>query len=304
MTEFNSPHPDMERMTLITKPEVGYELLDSGGEKKLERFGDVVLARPDPQALWIKNLSEAEWQKASGRYLRDSGEGGMPAVRQGKWTGKIPPEWNVEFGGLIFIIKPGSFKHTGLFPEQLSNWNWSREVLAGKPGASVLNLFGYTGGATLAAAQAGAEVTHVDSSKTAVAWARENTSASGLTDKPIRWMVEDVMVFVKREIKRGAKYDAIIMDPPAFGHGPKNELWKIEENFIELVELCTQLLSDKPLFFLINGYAEGYSPLTFAYNLEPLVKKYGGKIEHGDLTIEEKGSGRLLPAGIFARWKS
>ena len=164
-----------------------------------------------------------------------------------------------------------------------------------------MNLFGYTGGATLAAAKAGAAVTHVDASKMAVAWARENAALSGLEGKPIRWIIEDALVFVKREIKRGAKYDGIVMDPPAFGHGPKKELWKIEEDFVELVKLCGELLSDKPLFFLINGYAAGYSPLAFAYNLEQFEKKFGGKIEYGDLTIEDK-KGRLLPCGIFARW--
>ncbi len=222
----------------------------------------------------------------------------------------MPPEWKVEFGGLTFVIKPGSFKHTGLFPEQLSNWEWVRDILTKSSLSSnnfapnVLNLFGYTGGATLAAAKAGAEVTHVDASKTAVSWAKDNAEASGLADAPIRWMVEDVLVFVQREIKRGNTYDAIIMDPPAFGHGPKNELWKIEENLIDLVQLCQELLSDKPLFFLINGYAEGYSPLAFAYNLEPLVKKYGGEVECGELTIKESKSERLLPAGIFARWRA
>ncbi len=326
----------MNRLTLITKPEAGYELLDSGREEKLERFGDVVLARPDPQALWEKGVSGETWAAANGAYVRESGEGNK---REGKWTGNIPTEWKVEFGGLNFIIKPGSFKHTGLFPEQLSNWEWVREVISGRCSGSkasgvlefsaenslsspavavesplqpsststtprVLNLFAYTGGATLAAAKAGAEVTHVDASKTAVAWARDNAAASGLSEAPIRWIVEDVLVFVNREIKRGSKYDAIIMDPPAFGHGPKNELWKIEENLLELVELCTQLLSDKPLFVLINGYAEGYSPLAFAYNLEPLTKKYGGGVECGELTIKESKSERLLPAGIFARWQA
>jgi 23S rRNA (cytosine1962-C5)-methyltransferase len=296
----------MNRITLITKPSTGYELLGSGGGEKLERFGDVVLARPDPQALWEKGLSHETWANAEGTYVREGGEGGLPAGRQGKWVGKLPQEWQIEFGGLQFLIKPTSFKHTGLFPEQLSNWEWIRALLARRqssvPAQSVLNLFAYTGGATLVAAQAGAEVTHVDASKTAVAWARKNAALSGLSDKPIRWIVEDVLVFVKREIKRGARYDAIVMDPPAFGHGPKNELWKIEESFIELVELCQQLLSDKPLFMLINGYAEGYSPLAFAYNLASFKEKWGGEVECGDLTIEEKDSGRLLPAGIFARW--
>ena len=287
----------MERITLKTTSSKDYELLDSGGEEKLERYGDVLLSRPDPQALWNKQLGEGEWEKADGRFVREG--------REGKWEAKneLPKEWPVEFGGLKFLIRPTSFKHTGLFPEQLSNWGWMQELIqaAGGP-VSVLNLFGYTGGATLAAAQAGAQVVHVDASKTAVAWARENAELSGLKDKPIRWITEDVLVFVKREIKRGSRYDAIIMDPPAFGHGPSDELWKIEEDLIPLIELCMQLLSDKPLAFLINGYAAGYSPLAFAYNLEPLTKKFGGEIEFGDLTIEEKGSERLLPCGIFARW--
>ncbi len=286
----------MERLTLVTKQSKDYELIDSGGEEKLERFGDVVLSRPDPQALWPK-LKPEEWAKANGVYVKESGSAA------GKWTGNIPPEWPIEFGGLKMLVKPTSFKHTGLFPEQLSNWEYMSALLAQKPGAKVLNLFAYTGGASLAAAKAEAEVTHVDASKSAVAWARENAAASGLQDKPIRWMIEDVLVFVNREIKRGNKFDAIIMDPPAFGHGPKSEIWKIEENFVELVELCKQLLSEKPLFVLINGYAEGYSPLAFAYNLTDLKEKFGGEVECGELTIEEKGSERLLPAGIFARWR-
>ena len=234
-----------------------------------------------------------------GRYIREGGEG--------KWEVKkdLPKEWSVAFGGLQFLIRPTSFKHTGLFPEQLSNWDWMRETIqhARKP-VSVLNLFGYTGGASLAAAQAGASVTHVDASKTAVAWARENAAASGLADKPVRWITEDVIQFVKREIKRGTRYDAIVMDPPAFGHGPDGELWKIEEDLLPLMDLCAQLLSDNPLFVLMNGYAAGYSPLAFAYNLESFAKKLGGSIEYGDLTIEEKGSSRYLPCGIFARWRA
>ncbi len=290
----------MKQITLTTNPSKDYELLDSGGEEKLERFGDVLLARPDPQALWQKQLGEAEWAKAQGRYERTKGQGSLPAGRQGKWIEKeLPKSWQITLGGLQFLIKPTSFKHTGLFPEQLSNWEW---VAAQKPN-TVLNLFGYTGGATLAAAQAGASVTHVDASKTAVAWARENAALSGLEDKPVRWIVEDALQFVKREIKRGAKYDGIIMDPPAFGHGPKKELWKIEEDFVELVKLCGELLSDTPAFFLINGYAAGYSSLAFAYNLEQFVKKFGGEIEYGDLAIADT-AGRALPCGIFARWSA
>ena len=289
----------MERITLVTKSSTDYELLDSGLEEKLERYGNVLLSRPNPQALWPRQLGEGGWAKVQGRYIREGGEG--------KWEVKkdLPKEWSVAFGGLQFLIRPTSFKHTGLFPEQLSNWDWMRETIqhARKP-VSVLNLFGYTGGASLAAAQAGASVTHVDASKTAVAWARENAAASGLADKPVRWITEDVIQFVKREIKRGTRYDAIVMDPPAFGHGPDGELWKIEEDLLPLMDLCAQLLSDNPLFVLMNGYAAGYSPLAFAYNLESFAKKLGGSIEYGDLTIEEKGSSRYLPCGIFARWRA
>lgn len=285
----------MKRITLTTNPSKDYELLDSGREEKLERYGPVLLARPDPQALWEKSLDTDTWAKANGRFERDG--------REGKWMEKdLPNEWQIEFGGLSFLIRPTTFKHTGLFPEQLSNWQWSADLIqqAGRE-VNVLNIFGYTGGATLAAAKAGAHVTHVDASKTAVAWARQNAELSGLGDAPVRWIVEDAMKFIKRELNRGTKYDAIIMDPPAFGHGPKDELWKIEEDFIELVTLCQKLLSDKPLFFLINGYAAGYSPLAFAYNLEPIAQQLGGEIEYGDITIADT-NGKLLPAGIFARW--
>lgn len=297
MAQFDSGRPDqntMKRITLTTNPSKDYELLDSGHEEKLERFGSVVLARPDPQALWEKTLGAGEWANAQGTYTREG--------KDGQWDGKLPKEWTIDIESLKLNIRPTSFKHVGVFPEQVSNWQWGSELIknAGRE-VSVLNLFGYTGAATLAAAAAGASVTHVDASKTAVAWARENAALSGLEGKPVRWIIEDVLLFVKREIKRGAKYDGIIMDPPAFGHGPKNELWKIEENFIELVKLCSELLSEKPLFFLINGYAAGYSPLAFAYNIEFLQKKFGGEIEYGDLAIAEK-SGRMLPCGIFARW--
>lgn len=286
----------MDKLTLITKPSLGYELLDSGREEKLERFGEVVLSRPDPQALWEKMLSAAEWAKAAGRFEREGRDGG--------WTGKLQKEWPIEFAGFTFLIRPTSFKHVGLFPEQESNWRWSQDLIKGaRREVSVLNLFGYTGAATLAAAAAGAQVTHVDASKTAVAWARENAKLSGLEERPVRWITEDVLKFVNREIKRGAKYDAIIMDPPAFGHGPGGELWKFEEHFLELVNLCRQLLSDKPLFVLMNGYAAGYSPLAFAYNLQEFQKRFGGAIEYGDLAIEQQGSDRLLPCGIFARWR-
>ncbi len=215
----------------------------------------------------------------------------------------------MSFAELQFWIRPSSFKHTGIFPEQAANWDWIRARIKehgarSKDTVQVLNLFGYTGGASIAAAQAGATVCHVDGSKVAIGWARDNATLSGLNDKPIRWILDDAVKFVKREIKRGRKYDGIIMDPPSFGHGPGGEIWKIEEHFLELFDLCREVLSDKPRFFLINGYASGYSPIAYENNLRELMKKYGGSIESGELTIAEKGSDRLLPCGIFARWSA
>lgn len=276
-----------------------YELLDSGEGEKLERFGSVVLSRPDPQALWRKNLPEKEWKKVDASFSRSEASA--------EWTykdgNKKLEKWAIDFGGLKFWIKPTAFKHTGLFPEQSVNWDWMRGVLKGNEGADVLNLFGYTGGASLACAQAGAKVVHVDGSKSAITWARENAELSGLADKPIRWILEDARVFVGREVKRGNKYDGIIMDPPAFGHGANKEIWKIEENFLPLVEDCIKLLKDKPLFFIINGYSAGYSAIAYQNVLKVLVEKFGGTIEIGELTLEESKGDRLLPCGIFARWK-
>ncbi len=295
----------MKRITLITKPSKDYELLDSGMEEKLERYGSQVLSRPDPQALWPKKLSHETWEAADALYVRKD--------REGDWKVKkdLPKQWDIAVGELTIRIKPTSFKHTGLFPEQIGNWDWIRSTIKARSGeqkTSVLNLFGYTGGATLAAAQAGADVCHVDASKTAVSWARDNAELSGLKDMPIRWIIEDAITFVQREIKRGNRYDMILMDPPSFGHGPKDELWKFEEHFLELLRLCGDLLTEMPLGILINGYAAGYSPLAFAYNLEPFVAKYGGEIEYGELAIAEStpqsDEARILPCGIFARWSA
>lgn len=284
-------------MILKVKKQKDYELVDSGEGKKLERYGSYLLIRPDPEALWKKNLSIDIWDKAELKFTRNE-------IRT-KWIIKegVPKNWNILFGGFIFSIKPTSFKHTGLFPEQLPNWEWvEKKIKTRKEKINVLNLFAYTGGATLACAKAGAEVCHVDGSKTAVAWARENAELSGLGNAPIRWIVEDVIIFLKREIKRGRKYDAIIMDPPSFGHGPKDELWKIEEHFLELMKCCREILSDNPLFVVINGYTAGYSAIAYQNNLIEMMKEYKGDIEIGELTIEESGSDRLLPCGIFARW--
>jgi 23S rRNA (cytosine1962-C5)-methyltransferase len=286
---------------LITKPSKGYELVDSGDGEKLERFGQYILRRPDPQVLWPKSVEEKVWKEADASFLR--------AGENGKWKKKenVANEWFIEMGNIKFLIKPTAFKHTGLFPENEPNWQWIKErIQKAKEGkkepVKILNLFGYTGGATLAALQAGAEVTHIDGSKSAITWARQNAQASKLADKPVRWIEEDARKFVQREIKRGNKYDAIIMDPPAFGHGANNELWKIEEDFTKLLDSCLEIISNKPLFVLVNGYSAGYSSIAYENCLQEISKKFGGNIEIGELTIEEAKSGRLLPAGIFARW--
>ncbi len=293
---------------LITKASKDYELIDSGKGEKLERYGQFVLRRPDPQALWPRFLNKEVWEKADAIFAPPrAGQGG---VGKPSWTLKsgIPNSWQINFGGLKFVIKLTAFKHTGLFPEQLSNWEWIEErvrAAAGGTGGrqlSILNLFGYTGGASLAVAKAGASVTHVDGSKSAITWAKGNAEASGLGSAPIRWILDDCRKFLEREIKRGNHYDGVIMDPPAFGHGPNKELWKIEDHFLKLLELSFQVLSLNPAFFLINGYASGYSAVAYENNLKVLVDKFGGKIEKGELTIMESTGKRLLPCGIFARW--
>ena len=284
---------------LKTLASAGYELLDSGEGEKLERYGKFVLSRPDPQALWEKRLPIAEWQKADAVFAHIGIKGGW------KKKPNVPEKWKIEFGGLSFFVKPTAFKHTGLFPEQEPNWRWIIDKIKSanlNRTISVLNLFGYTGGATLAALSAGASVAHIDGSKSAIAWAKENSVLSGLAEKPVRWILDDAREFIKREIRRGGLYDGIVMDPPAFGHGPKKELWKIEDDFLGFMKLCQEVLSDTPIFFLINGYSAGYSAIAYENNLSPLVKKFGGEIEKGELAIEESGTGRLLSAGIFARW--
>ncbi len=290
-------------LILATGCQKDYELLDSGDGEKLERYGAVILSRPDPQALWPKHLSEKEWQKAQAVFSRDD--------KAAKWEfrGPVPERWQIEFVDLKFHIHPSSFKHTGLFPEQAPNWDWMRGLIRNQKSEtrsqiSVLNLFAYTGGATLAAAQAGASVCHVDGSRVALNWARDNAEVSGLDRKPIRWILDDVVTFVEREVKRGRKYDGIIMDPPAFGHGPKKEMWRIEDDLLPLFGLCKKVLSDTPLFFLANGYASGYSAIAYGNNVEYIMKDWPGKMEIGELAIEESKSGRLLPCGIFARWSS
>ncbi len=286
----------MQPKILTTRPSADYELIDSGNGEKLERYGKYVLRRPDPQALWNKTLSETEWKKADANF---------DATKKvwKKNDKEMRNDWNVSFGNITFNISPTSFKHTGVFPEQEPNWNWTNELIkkAGRP-IKVLNLFGYTGGATVSALLAGAEVTHIDGSKAAITWAKENAVLSGVDKKQVRWLIDDARKFVMREIKRGGKYDAIIMDPPAFGRGGKGEIWKIETDLLELLRDCSQILSDNPLFFLINGYASGYSGTAYYNLIKPVFEKYGGEFEYGELAIEESYAGRLLPCGIFARW--
>ncbi len=285
---------------LILRSEKDYELIDSGEGEKLERFGKVITVRPDPQALWLKAKPEL-WDQADTHYVRTG-------PKTGEWQGEqLPEKWVIDFADLKFEVYFSSFKHVGLFPEQKPNWEFFKAQIqkakdAGRKDIQVLNLFGYTGGASLACAQAGASVTHVDSSKTSITSANTNAEVSGLKDKPIRWILEDAYTFVKKEIRRGKKYDGILMDPPSFGHGTKGEVWKIEKQFTDLVTDALKLLSDNPIFFTINGYAAGYSPIAYANNILSLKETFGGEIEYGELAIEETEAKRLLPAGIFARW--
>ncbi len=286
----------MEPKILITKPSAEYELIDSGNEEKLERYGKYVLRRPDPQALWNKTLPETDWKNVDATF----------DANRKVWKKKnesMQNEWRISFDDLKFNIKPTAFKHTGIFPEQEQNWIFIKsKINDAKRPIKVLNLFGYTGGATLAALSAGAEVAHVDGSKSAITWAKENAELSGFDKKPVRWIIDDARKFVMREIKRGGKYDGIVMDPPSFGRGGKGEIWKIETDFIKLLEECSKILSDNPLFFLVNGYAAGYSSTAYYNALKPIVEKYGGGFEMGELSIKESKAGRLLPCGIFVRW--
>ena len=277
-----------------------YEILDTSGGEKLERWGDYILVRPDPQVIWNTPKIHKGWRKRNAHYHR-SAKGG------GEWEFfDLPDEWEIHYKALTFQLKPFSFKHTGLFPEQAANWDWfSEKVVRAGHQVKVLNLFAYTGGATLAAAQAGASVTHVDASKGMVTWAHENARSSGLEDAPIRWIVDDCMKFVEREIRRGNHYDGIIMDPPSYGRGPKGEIWKIEDAIHPLVKRCSELLSDHPLFFLINSYTTGLAPAVLAYMLSiEIGKKYGGKVRAEELGLPVTETGLVLPCGASGRWEA
>lgn len=276
-----------------------YEVIDTSGGEKLERWGDYILVRPDPQVIWNTPREDSRWKQKNGHYHR-SPKGG------GEWEFfHLPREWSIEYRDLTFHLKPFSFKHTGLFPEQAVNWDWFSHIIrnAGRP-LKVLNLFAYTGGATLAAARAGAFVTHVDASKGMVNWAKENAAASGLADAPIRWLVDDCIKFVEREIRRGNQYDAIIMDPPSYGRGPKGEIWKLEDSVFSFITLCTRLLGPRPLFFLINSYTTGLAPAVLTYMLSTALKDRDGHVTSQEIGLPVSSSGLILPCGASGRWEA
>jgi len=280
-----------------------YEVLDTSTGEKLERWGDYLLVRPDPQVIWESDKKNPGWRKMNGHYHRSKAGGG-------EWEFfDLPKEWQIGYKDLRFNLKPFSFKHTGLFPEQATNWDWFsgiiKDALAKNPDRQikVLNLFAYTGGATLAAAAAGAAVTHVDASKGMVTWAKENAISAGLGEKPIRWLVDDCMKFVEREIRRGNKYDAIIMDPPSYGRGPKGELWKIEESIFPFIKLTSEILSDDALFFLVNSYTTGLQPAVLSYMINlAIVDKFGGNVTASEIGLPVKDTGLVLPCGASGRW--
>ena len=276
-----------------------YEIIDMANGEKLEKWGNIVLIRPDPQIIWKEKTISNQWNKADAIYRRSKTGGGS-----WEYNSNIPKVWQINYEDLVFNIKPMGFKHTGLFPEQAVNWDWMmKKIENSKREINVLNLFAYTGGASVACLKAGASVCHVDSSKGMVAWAKENVISSKLADKHIRYIVDDVVKFVEREIRRGNTYDAIIMDPPSYGRGSKGEVWQFEKNIFDLVDLCTKVLSNRPLFFLINSYTTGISPEVLSNILE-LKIKYNGTITCGEVGLPMRNSRLVLPCGIFSRWEA
>lgn len=276
-----------------------YQVIDCSKGEKLERWGDYLLIRPDPQVIWDTPKAHKGWAQPNAHYYR-SAKGG------GEWEFfHLPEQWTIRYGELTFQLKPFSFKHTGLFPEQAVNWDWCQEkIRSAKRPVKVLNLFAYTGGATLAAAKAKAAVTHVDASKGMVGWAKENAASSGLGDAPIRWLVDDCVKFAERELRRGNHYDAVIMDPPSYGRGPKGEIWKIEDCIHPLIRLCARLLSEEPLFFLVNSYTTGLAPAVLTYLLSTeLCPRYGGRTEAQEIGLPVLESGLALPCGASGRWE-
>ena len=278
-----------------------YELIDTSAGERLERWGDILLIRPDPQIIWDTEKTDPRWGQAHARYFR-SNKGG------GHWEAyrKIPDVWQIGWQGLTFRLKPMGFKHTGLFPEQAVNWAFAAEQIraAGRP-VKVLNLFGYTGAATLACMRAGAAVAHVDAAKGMVQWAKENAVASRLADRPVRWLVDDCVKFVQREQRRGNTYDAVIMDPPSYGRGPGGEVWKLEEQLDGLLKLCRTVLSEKPLFLILNSYTTGLSPAVMEYLLTALLKpQLGGTVSADEIGLPVSATGMVLPCGNTAIWRA
>lgn len=300
-----------------------YKLIDSGDGEKLEQFGEFIISRPDPQILWQKSLPDSEWRKADAYFERSFEDKGNWQTRK-----RMPEEWPMHWRDLKFLAKLSPFKHTGIFPEQSAHWGWFRELLEKRIAVgnntdsdsrpNILNLFAYTGGASIVVAKTGAKITHVDASRASIGWAKKNQVASGLDEKSIRWILDDVLTFMEREVRRGNKYDGIIMDPPVYGHGPNGERWDFKKSLPLLLEMCRQVLSDKPLFVLINAYAVSTSAVTLGNLLEEMMVEKSGKVSVGELAIEESGSAslkeqqrvdspiskRLLSTGIWARWQA
>lgn len=276
-----------------------YELLDANKSNRLERWGDIYLIRPDPQAIWELPQNDNLWKKAHAVYHRSNSGGGFWEVLK-----KVPDVWSISYGDLKFNLKPMGFKHTGLFPEQAVNWSLMQDIIKkqNRP-VKVLNLFAYTGGATVACLKAGANVTHVDASKGMVAWAKENAVISGVADKPVRWLVDDCKKFVEREIRRGNKYDGIVMDPPSYGRGPNGEVWKLENNLEELLRLTSQILSDNPIFFLLNTYTAGMSSTVLSYMVEEYIAKGRGRVSTDEIGLKVTSRNLIMPAGNTTIWK-
>jgi 23S rRNA (cytosine1962-C5)-methyltransferase len=284
---------------LVARDWKDYEVLDAGHGEKLERWGKIILRRPDPQAIWPPTRDEQFWERADAVYHRSTTGGGRWETRR-----SVPPQWTVPYDNLRFHIEPTGFKHTGLFPEQAANWDWMRSLVREeRRPVRALNLFAYTGGATVALAEAGAVVCHVDAAKRMVVRAKENLALSGLADRPVRFITDDAMKFIQREQRRGTRYEAIVMDPPTYGRGPTGELWKLEDELYALIERCATLLSDRPLFFLVNSYTSGFSPIVAANMLKALVKgDHGGAVACGEVALPIACSDMLLPCGSYGRW--
>ena len=277
-----------------------YEVLDTSDGEKLERWGKYYLVRPDPQVIWFTPKEDRRWLDFDARYARSNSGGGQ-------WSrNRLPERWQIRYRELTFNVKPMNFKHTGVFPEQAANWDFiDAQIRSAGRRINVLNLFAYTGGATLAAAAAGASVCHVDAAKGMVAWAKENAASSGLSEAPIRWIVDDCAKFVEREIKRGRRYDAVIMDPPSYGRGPSGEIWKLEKDLYPFVKLVAGVLSDEPLFFIINSYPTGLAPSVLTCLLKTVIEpRFGGHTESDELGLPVTDSGLVLPCGATGRWTS